>query len=77
MGSLGLCNPRIVRVIMIWDKVLFKLRMYFDGMVIRNKVFWDYSHRIETHLDVVVEVLEVHTSASFELCLYEDFIQFW
>ena len=45
--------------------------MSFDGLVIRKKVFSESSHRIETHLDVVVEVLEFHISVAFELCLDE------
>ena len=51
--------PRIGRVIMIWDEVLFKLRVYFDGLVIRKKVLSESSHRNETHIYVVIEVLEV------------------
>ena len=43
--------------------------MYFDGLVSRKKVFFEYMHRIETHIDVVVEVVEVRISVYFELCL--------
>ena len=43
-------------------------------MVTSKKVFYEYSHRIETHIDVVVEVLEVQSSVSFELCIDEEFI---
>ena len=50
--------PRILRVITIWDEVFFKLRVFFDGLVSRKKVSSDSSHHNETHLDVVVEVLE-------------------
>ena len=39
---------------MIWDKVLFKLRVSFCGLVNRNEVFSWFGHYIETHLDVVV-----------------------
>ena len=76
-GVVGLIIPIIVRLITIWDKVFFKLRLYFDGLVSRKKVFLDYIHRIETHLDVVVEVLEVKISVAVELCLDEEFIEFW
>ena len=76
-GSLGLCIPRIQRVIAIWDEVFFKLRLLFDRLVIRKKVFLESSNRIDTHLDVVVEVLEVQISVAFELCLDEEFIEFW
>ena len=40
----------------------------------RKKVFSESSHRIETHLDVIVEVLEVQSGVSFELCIDEEFI---
>ena len=61
----------------IWDKLFFKLGLFFDGLVIRNKVLSESSHRVETHLDVVVEVLEFQSSVVFELCLDEEFIEFW
>ena len=38
--------------------------MYFDGPVRSKKVFSESSYQIVTHLDVVVEVLEVVTGAS-------------
>ena len=41
------------------DYVLFKLRVCFDGLVSRKKIFSKCSHHIDTHLDVVVKVLEV------------------
>ena len=63
-------------VIEIWDKVLFEFKVFFDGLVIRNKVFSEYSHHIDTHLDVVVEVLEVNISVAFELYIGEEFIDF-
>ena len=59
-------------MINIWDEVLFKLRVYFYVMVRRKKILLESSHRIETHIDVVLESLEVHISAAFELCLDED-----
>ena len=63
-------------MITIWDEVLFKLRVSFDGLVIRKEVFSESSHRIETHLDLVKEVLEIQSSVYFELCLDEDLIEF-
>ena len=45
--------------------------MSFDVLVINKKVFSEFIHRINTHLDVVVEVLEFHISVAFELCLDE------
>ena len=67
----------IGRVISIWDKLFFKLRVSFDGLVIRKEVFSVSSHRIEKHLDVVKEVIEIHSSVSFELCLDEELIECW
>ena len=73
-GIVGICITRIGRVRTIWDKFFFKLRVYFGGLVIRKKVLSESSHRIETHIGVVVEVLEVQGSVTFELYLHEEFI---
>ena len=54
---------------MIWYKVLFILIVSFDVLVSRKKVFLESIHRIETHLDMVVEVLEVHSSVALYFCL--------
>ena len=62
---------------MIWDEVFFKLRVYFDGLVTRKEVFLESIHCVEAHLDVVIEVLEIQSSVSFEFCLNEEFIEFW
>ena len=51
--------------------------MSFDGLLIRKKVFSESIHRIEIHIDVVVEVLEVHFSVAFEFCIDEELIEFW
>ena len=59
----------MVRVINIWDEVFCKLLLSLDGLVTSKKVLSDSSHRIQTHLDVVVEVLDIYISVSFELCL--------
>ena len=69
--------PGIGRMITIWDEVLFKLRVSLDGMVTRKEVFLESSHRIESHLDVVVEVVDIQRSVSFEFCLDEELIEFW
>ena len=69
--------PIIVRVINIWYEVFFKLRVYFDGIIRSKKVFSKYSHRIETHIGVVLEVIELQSSYAFEFCFYEDSIEFW
>ena len=41
----------------IWDNVCFKISVLLDGQVIRKELFSESSHRIERHLDVVIEVL--------------------
>ena len=64
-------------MITIWDEVFFKLRVSFDILVRRKKVLSESSNRIDTHLDMVADVLEVHISISYELCLDEEFIGFW
>ena len=51
--------------------------MSFDGLITRNTVFSESSHHIETHIDVVVEVVEVQGSVSFKLCIDEELIVFW
>ena len=56
-GSVYLDIPGIGRVIALWDEVFFKLRVSFDGLSTSKEVFSDSSHRIEAHLDVVLEVL--------------------
>ena len=76
-GSVYLDIPIIGMVIAIWDEVFLKLIVSFDGLVSSKKVLSEYSHRIETHIDVVVEILEVHSIIAFELCLDEKFIDFF
>ena len=63
--------PGVGRVIAIWDKVVFKLRVSFDGLLIRKEFLPDSSHRIERNIDLVKEILEIKSSVSFELCLDE------
>ena len=50
---------------MIWDEVFFTLRVSFDVLVIINKVLAGSINLIETHLDMVVEVLEIQSSVYF------------
>ena len=64
-------------MITIWDEVLFKLRVPFDGLIIIKEVFFESIHRIEKHLDVVKEGLEIQSSVYFEFCLDEELIEFW
>ena len=64
-------------MIAISEKVFFKLRVSFDGLVIRKEVFSESSHHIETHIDVVKEVIEIRSSVSFDFCLDEELIEFW
>ena len=76
-GSLYLDIPGIGRVILIWYEVFFKLRVSLGVLVTRKEFFSDYSHRIEAHLDVVIEVLDIQISVSFDLCLDEELIEYW
>ena len=76
-GGVYLEIPGVGGVIGIWDKVFFKLSVSCDVLVIRKKVYSESSHRIERHLDVVIEVLEVQSSVSFEFCLDEELIEYW
>ena len=57
--------PGIGRVITIWYEVFCKLRLYFGVLAIRKKVFLESSHLIDTHLDVVVKVIDICSSVSF------------
>ena len=61
-GIVDMGIKRIGRVIMICDKLFFKIRVSFDGLVSRNKVLFDSIHFIEAHLDVVAEVIGVRSS---------------
>ena len=61
-------------MIAIWDEVFFKLRVSFDGLVIRKEVLSDSSQIIETHVNVVKEILDIQISVSFEFCLDEELI---
>ena len=42
-------------MIAIWEKLFFKLRVSFDGLIIRKEVFSESSHLIERNLDMVKE----------------------
>ena len=75
--NVGHIIPIIGRLIVTWDEVLFKLRVSFDVLISRNKVFLESSHHVETHIDVLVEALGVHISLSFKFCLDDEFIYFW
>ena len=59
------------RVILIWDGVLCKLRVSVDELITRKNVLSQCSNNIGTHINVVVEVLKVQGSVSFESCLDE------
>ena len=48
--------------------------MYFDGLVISKEVFSESIHCTETHLDVVVEIIELHNIVSFYFCINEELI---
>ena len=74
--SVGLKIPRIKKMITIWGEVFFKLRVSFDELGSRKKVLLESSNSIETHIDVVVEVLEVHISVTFGFCIDGEFVEF-
>ena len=57
--------------------IFVKFGVLFDLMVCRKEVFSESIHRIETHLDLFLEIIEVQSSIAFELCIYEQFISFW
>ena len=73
----GLCIPRIERVRVLWHRLFFKFWVYSYVLVSKNKILSDSIHQIETHLDVVVEVIEVQSRVTFEFCLDEEFKEFW
>ena len=74
--SVGIINTRIIRVISICYKVSFKIRESFDELLSMKKVLSESCRRIETHIDVVVEFLEVQISVAFDLYFDEEFIEF-
>ena len=76
-GVVYLAIPVVVDVIAIWDNLFFEIRVLVDGQVIRKELFSESSHRIERHLDVVKEIIEIKSSVSFEFCLDEEFMEFW
>ena len=76
-GSVYLDIPGVGRVIAIWDKVFFKLRVYFGGLVIRKEVLYESSHHSKTHIDVDLEFLRFQSSVAFDFCLDGEFIHFW
>ena len=63
--------PIILRFITIWYEVFFKLGVSIYVLVNRKKLFLESSHRIDTNLDVVVEVLKLNSIVSFEFYLDE------
>ena len=62
---------------MIWYEVFWKLRVSFDRMVTSKKVFSESSHCTETHIFVVVDILEVQNSVYLDFCIDDEFIEFW
>ena len=53
------------RMRMIWDELIFKIRVSFDGLVIRKKVLFYSVRSIEIHLGLFVEIIEVQISVYF------------
>ena len=50
---------------MIWHKLFVKIGVSFDVLVISKEVFLESIRRIDTHLDIVVENIEVQSSVFF------------
>ena len=61
---------------MRWDEVFFRLRVSFYELVSSKKFLLGSSHLIETHIDVVLEVLEFQISVDFGFCIDGEFIEF-
>ena len=59
---------------MIWCKVFVKLRVPLDGLVSRKEVLSESIYCVETHIYMVVGVIESQSSFPFEFCLDEDFV---
>ena len=57
-GVVYLAIPGVGAVIGIWDNIFFKISVPLDGQVIRKELFSESSHRIERHLDMVIEILD-------------------
>ena len=76
-GVVYLAIPGVGAVIGIWDNVFFKIIVLLDGQEIRKELFSESSHRIERHIDVVIEILEIQSSVFFEFYLDEELIKSW
>ena len=77
IGVVYLAISDVGAVIGIWDNVLFKIIVLLDGQVIRKELFSEFSYRIERHLYVVIEIIDIQSSFSFELYLDEELIKSW
>ena len=53
-GGVGMSIKIIVRVIAIWGKLFFKIKVSIGVLVSRKKVFSESSHHIDTYIDVVL-----------------------
>ena len=58
-----------------WYNVFFKIIFLIDVQEIRKEVFSELSYCIERNLDVVIEILEIQSSVSFEFYLDEELIK--
>ena len=61
----------------ICHKVLFNFRVSFDGLLSRKEILLESSNRINIHIGEIVDIPEVQSNVSFELCIDEKFIEFW
>ena len=73
--SVSLWIPIIGRLRIIWDKVFSKIKVSFDGLVIRKVILSESIHRIDTYLDVLVEFLKFWNNVPFEFYLDDQFIE--
>ena len=76
-GVVYLAIPGVGAVIGIWDNVCFKISVLLYVQVIRKELFSESSHRIERHLDVVIEIIDIQSSVSFEFYLDGELIKSW
>ena len=76
-GVVYLAITGVGAVIGIRENVFFKISFLLDGQVIKKELLSKSSHRIERHLDVVIEILEIQSSVSFEFYLDEELIKSW
>ena len=75
-GSVRTTITRVVSLPTVWYKMFMKLGVtfifYFAGKRLSHIFHW-----IDAYLDVIVKVIEVKISVSFQLGTEEDLAEFW